>query len=200
MIIGYLDNNEKNIDIEAQQKLVLNCAENSSLTVDLILSDKTIKNLPIKLKTGGHILLVANVLALGDSLTEIIDSIDQQNTLHNTVICAAENLTFAPTEKTQDIIVGLRLANNIRSSLTSILTKKVLQQRKAKGQKLGRALGAVNRKTIASEHREFILQSLNQGISKAAIARILHISPRSVYNVLSCKNIQDSGCIEHIEK
>lgn len=200
MIIGYLDNNEKNIDTAAQQQLLLDYAENFSLTIDLLLSDNSVKNLQHKLKTDGHILLVANVLALGDSLSQIIDSIEQQNTLRNTVICAAENLTFAPTEKTQDIIVGLRLANNIRSSLTSILTKKVLQQRKAKGQKLGRALGAVNRKTIASEHREFILQSLNQGISKAAIARILHISPRSIYNVLGEDLKQNSGHIQIIEK
>lgn len=187
MVIGYLDNNEKNIDITEQQKLLFSYAESSSLTVDLILSDNTIKNLPIKLKTGGHILLVANVLALGDSLTEIIDSIEQQNTLHNTVVCVMEKLAFTPTERAQDIITGLKLANDIRSSLTSIVTKKVLQQRKAEGQKLGRAFGAVSRKTIASEHREHILQSLDRGLSKAAIARTLHISPRSVYNVLSCE-------------
>ena len=183
MIIGYLDKKDKNIKIEEQENIISDYAQNHFMSVDLILSAENIASLKEQVKTNGHTFLIANVLALGNSLDQIIDNIELLNDNGHTIICIVENFSFIPNQETKSIIKGLRLAYDIRSSLTSITTCKVLASKKASGQKLGRAFGSTNRDSIKKKYKDIILKALAEGRSKSSIARQLQISARSVYNI-----------------
>ena len=183
MIIGYLDKKDKNIKIEEQENIISDYAQNHSMSVDLMLSAENIALLKEQVKTNNHTILIANVLALGDSLDQIIDNIESLNGKGHTIISVVEDFSIIPNQETRSIIKGLRLAYDIRSSLTSITTCKVLASKKAGGQKLGRAFGSTNRDSIQKKYKDIVLKALAEGRSKSSIARQLQISTRSVYNI-----------------
>lgn len=183
MIIGYLDRKDKNIKIEEQENIISNYAQSHSMSVDLMLSAENIASLKEQVKTNSHTILIANVLALGDSLDQIIDNIESLNGKGHTIISVVEDFSIIPNQETRSIIKGLRLAYDIRSSLTSITTCKVLANKKAGGQKLGRAFGSTNRDSIQKKYKDIVLKALAEGRSKSSIARQLQISARSVYNI-----------------
>ena len=183
MIIGYLDRKDKNIKIEEQENIISDFAQSHSMSVDLMLSAENIASLKEQVKTNGHTFLIANVLALGDTLDQIIDNIEFLNSNGHAVISVVEDFSFIPNRETKSVIKGLRLAYNIRSSLTSITTCKVLANKKADGQKLGRAFGSTNRDSIKKKYKDIVLKALAEGRSKSSIARQLQISARSVYNI-----------------
>lgn len=184
MIIGYLDEKDKNIASKEQQKLIIDYACSNSLTVDLILSDTAISTLKDQIRTGGHTILVANVLALGDSLLQIIDSIEFLNGNNNSVISVMEGFAFASGQDTQSLVKGLRLAYDIRSSLTSVTTRKTLAAKKIEGQKLGRPFGSVGHSSATRKYKDIVLKALAAGMTKRKIAQQLQISERTVYNIV----------------
>ncbi len=183
MIIEYLDQNEKNIDVKEQQTVLSNYACAHNLSIDLVLSGDSIENLKEQIETSGHTILIANVLALGNSLNQIIDNIEFLNNSDHSVISIMDDFSFIPNQETKSVIKGLRLAYNIRSSLTSITTCKVLANKKADGQKLGRAVGSTNRDSMEKKYKDVVLKALVEGRSKRSIARQLQISDRSVYSI-----------------
>lgn len=183
MIIEYLDQNEKNIDVKEQQSVLSNYARAHNLQIDLVLSGDSIKILKEQIKTNGHTILIANVLALGASLNQIIDNIEFLNNNGHSILSVVDDFSFIPNQETKSVIKGLRLAYNIRSSLTSITTCKVLANKKADGQKLGRTVGSTNHDSIKKKYKDIILKALAEGKSKRSIARQLQISDRTVYSI-----------------
>lgn len=190
MIIGYLDKKDKNIDTQKQQVILSDYAENHSMPIDLMLSGDSIDSLKDNIKTKGHTLLIANVLALGDSLNQIIDSIEILSSNGHSIISVTDKISFS-NKKTQSLIKGLRLACDIRSSLASITTCSVLNQKKASGQKLGRCFGSKNRNSAAKKYKEIVLKELAEGKSKSSIARQLKISARTIYNILKNEGVNN---------
>ena len=71
MILGDLDNNEKNIDVERQRQQILDYASENGLTVDMFLQESEIESLKSSIKTDNHTLIFANIVALGISLLQI---------------------------------------------------------------------------------------------------------------------------------
>ncbi len=183
MIIGYLDKCPKNIEIKAQKALLNAYAKERGLKIEIFLSEENISNLESLTPTGGHELLVANVVSLGDSLKSITQNISRLLEKNNKLYIVHENLSFEPNKASNEFIKGLEMAADIRSSMNSIITRNVLHEKRASGQKLGRAFGVKNKKSILNQSGEFIMRSLAQGRTKADIARELNVSWRAVYNV-----------------
>lgn len=63
MILGYLDSNSKNIDVEKQRQQILDYASENGLTVDMFLQETKIEALKSSIKTDNHTLIVANTHA-----------------------------------------------------------------------------------------------------------------------------------------
>ena len=74
----------------------------------------------------------------------------------------------------------MNVAIDIRRNLISQSTRKVLNQRKKEGKKLGRPLGA-KVKSKLENNSAIIKQMLDSGISKSEIARKLGINRASIY-------------------
>lgn len=183
MIIGYIDKNYKNIKSELQKELIENYAHEHNLTIDVYFAHESIHDLSKSLQTNGHTLIVANVVSLGDSLKAITQSIKDLLEKGNTIHCTIEDFTLEPNQSFQELLKGLEMAADIRSSMNSIITRNVLHEKRANGQKLGRAFGIKNKKSILNQSGEFIMQALAQGRTKADIARELNVSWRAVYEV-----------------
>lgn len=64
MILGYLDNNEKNIDVERQRQQILDYASENGLTVDMFLQESKIESLKSSIKTDNHTLIFAALFSI----------------------------------------------------------------------------------------------------------------------------------------
>ncbi len=181
MILAYLDKNEKNIDVEDQRRQIVRYASDNSLTIDMFVQDMDVCALKKSLETANHTVIIANIVALGASLPKIKVSLS---------LLAEKNLTLFSVQegfvwKSQDlnaISAGLDLIISIRSSLSSIVTKKALSERKSRGVKLGRK--TPNKKRCFDGKEEEIKQKLAQGITKTQIAKDLGVSLGYLFSII----------------
>lgn len=181
MILGYLDNNEKNIDVERQRRQILDYASENGLVVDMFLQESKIESLKSSTKTDNHTLIVANVVALGTSLLQIKGSLSVLADLNLTVISVKEGYIWEPKDLEQ-ISAGLGLVIAIRSSLSSIVTRGALAERKAQGVQLGRK--TPNKKRVFDGKEEEIRQKLADGVTKVQIAKDFGVAQVTLYAFL----------------
>jgi DNA invertase Pin-like site-specific DNA recombinase len=184
MIISYLDNSTGNIPTEEQKTLLEAYVSEKSMKIDLFLQGTDIQTILFSIQTAGHTLLISNILALGDSLKRITENLSKLKDKALTIVSVKENLTLVPVTLSEDFIKGMFFAAEIRSLLTSAATRRVLHEKRANGQKLGRAFGVRNKSNIATKYGKFILDARAEGMNKSQIARALHVSYRSVFNYL----------------
>ena len=178
MILGYLDSNEKNIDVENQRQQILHYASENGLTVDMFVQESEIKALQSSLKTNNHTVIFANIVALGTSLLQIKESILMLAQQNLTVVLVKEGYVWQPDDL-KTIPTGLELVINIRNSLSSIVTKRALDDKRAQGVTLGRKTRNKKR-TLDGKEEEIISRKLN-GESNLKIAQALGVTPTTLY-------------------
>ena len=163
MILGYLDSNKKNIDVESQRQQILSYTSETGSEVDMFVQESEIKALRLSLKTNDHTVIFANIVALGASLFQIKESL----------------LILAQSKNLAEILSGLELAIDIRNSLSSIVTKKALADKKASGFSLGRK--SRNKKRRLDDKSDEIIMRKLRGESNLEIARALGVAPTTLY-------------------
>ena len=84
------------------------------------------------------------------------------------------------------IAFALSLSAEVERKLISQRTKEALAYRKAQGVKLGRPRGLPSSpvKQVLFDNRHYIKEALSQGVSRANIARHLHVGSTSLYEFL----------------
>ena len=132
MFIGYIDENMKNIGSELQREQIAAYATENNLCIDLYSKGTDIIDFKNNLKTQNHTIVFANVVSFGTTLKVICQNIRRLAESGNTIILAKENIKIIP-EEWQEIVKGIELAIDIRSSLTSTITCKALSEVKASG-------------------------------------------------------------------
>ena len=75
MILGYLDTNTKNIDVESQRQEILDYASENGLIVDMFLQESSVCAIVSNLETENHTVIIANIVALGTSLQQIKENL-----------------------------------------------------------------------------------------------------------------------------
>ena len=178
MILGYLDSNKKNIDVEQQRQQILDYASENGLAVDMFVQESKIEALKSSLKTDNHTLIVANVVVLGTTLKIISKNIGYLMDGKNTIILVKENLKIIP-EEWGEIAKGINMAIELRSSLTSIITCKALSDVKASGRNLGRK--SPNRKHFYTGREEEIKQKLAEGMPVTHLAKELGVTAATLF-------------------
>ena len=181
MILGYLDSNEKNIDVERQRQQILDYASENGLTVDMFLQESKIESLKSSIKTDNHTLIFANIVALGISLLQIKESISTLAKMNLTVISVQEGYVWTPKDlkafpRWFDVVL------DIRSSMSSLLTCRALAERKAQGVRLGRKTR--NKKRVFDGKEEEIKQKLADGETKVQIAKDFGVAQVTLYAFL----------------
>lgn len=125
-------------------------------------------------------LVIENILALGKSINEIVSALNTISDYGINLCLVQENLSFK-ADNLSEIASSLLLAFRLHQSLISLRSKNALQDRKAKGAKLGRPYGS-NSSLKLDDHKEEIRKMLLTGVSKDDIAEHYSVCRTTVYN------------------
>lgn len=179
MILCYLDTSEKNISIDVQQKIVVDYATKYK-NIEIFIKDSDISFLIKSLTENKNTILLANVVCLGKTLKEIRDNIDKLVKKQCTIVLVSENRTISPKKNAKNVIQGVDYALDMRNSLSSIITKKALAEKKAQGFTLGRK--SRNRKRILDDKQDEIILRKLKGETNLQIAQALEVTPTTLYS------------------
>lgn len=125
-------------------------------------------------------LVVVNIQYLGTSLSEIIETL-KEVAEHSVNLClVSENLSFKAKEL-PEIASSLLIAWKLHQSLISLRSKTTLQEKKARGVRLGRPY-STNPKLKLEDNKEEIRKLLQSGVSKDKIADQYGVCRSTVYN------------------
>ena len=184
MIIGYLDNNQRNISTDEQRDIVNQYARDSAYNIDIFLNDTDIKNIKDNINSKENTLIMANIACLGSKLVTIVENIELLVSNRFELISVKEDLKFDSSNETTQLLNGIKLSIDIRNSMVSTITKKALGDKRAKGYKLGRDFGLKNKRYCWDGKEEEIKNKLLSGVSKLQTADEVGISIASLYNYL----------------
>ena len=184
MIVGYLDNSQKNISIESQRDIINQYARDNAFPIDIFLTEPDIKNIKNNINSKEHTIIIANIACLGSKLATVTENIESMIFDGFTLITIKENLKFEPSEETEQLIKGIKLSIDIRNSMVSVITRKALDDKRAQGFKLGRDFGFKNKRYCWNGKEEEIKNKLLSGVSRLRTAKEVGISIVSLYNYL----------------
>ena len=195
MQIGYIQNNAGKTEQIRQHQALLSYAKNNDIHLECVYVDVSFANIRDTMLPSCDGILVYNISSLGESLAEIKDNL-QFCKQHNLSVQSIEDgYDFKVQNLTDDFFKGIDVAIEVRSRLISKNTKKVLQQKKEEGMKLGRPFGAIVKKRLEGKEEE-IRQLLLQKVTKAEIARRLGVSRITVFNFVKRNGLENKeSCI-----
>lgn len=125
-------------------------------------------------------LVVENVSALGKNVNEIVNALNVIAKYEINLCFSKENMSFKANEL-PEIASSLVLAFRLHQSLISLRSTTALQDRKAKGIKLGRPHNSKVALRL-DEYKDDIKKMLQSGTSKDEIAKRLNVCRSTVYN------------------
>lgn len=184
MIVGYLDCSKKNISIDIQRDIVNQYVRENMCTVDIFLGESDIKNIKDNINSKNNTLIFANIACLGNKLIDITENIEFLVSNGFELISVKENLKFDSSKETTQLLKGIKLSIDIRNSMVSTITKKALDDKRAKGYKLGRDFGFKNKRYCWNGKEEDIKNKLLSGMTRQQTADEVGISIVSLYNYL----------------
>ena len=197
VIIGYLDNNQRNISTDEQRDIVNQYARNNAYNIDIFINDPDIKNIKDNINSKKNMLIIANIACLGSKLATIVENIEFLCSNGFELISIKEKLKFDSSEETTQLLNGIKLSIDIRNSMVSTITKKALDDKRAKGYKLGRDFGYKHKRYIWEGKEADIKNKLLSGMTRQQTADEVGISVVSLYNYLKLnpelKNMTNGG-------
>ena len=197
MIIGYLDNNQRNISTDEQRDIVNQYARDNAYNIDIFINNPDIKNIKDNINSKKNMLIMANIACLGSKLATIVENIEFLGSNGFELISIKENLKFDSSKETTQLLNGIKLSIDIRNSMVSTITKKALNDKRAQGYKLGRDFGYKHKRYIWEGKEADIKNKLLSGMTRQQTADEVGISVFSLYNYLKLnpelKNMTNGG-------
>ncbi len=184
MIIGYLDNNQRNISADEQRDIVNQYARNNAYNIDIFINDPDIKNIKDNINSKENTLIVANIACLGSKLVTIVENIEFLVSNGFELISVKENLKFDSSNETTQLLNGIKLSIDIRNSMVSTITKKALKDKKDQGAILGFVKGQKCKSTILERNKYKIIQLYHEGKTKKQIAKTIGCSISLIFKYL----------------
>ena len=152
--------------------------------VDVFLNAPDIKNIKDNINSKENTLIMANIACLGSKLAIIVENIEFLVSNGFKLISVKEDLKFDSSKETNQLLNGIKLSIYIRNSMVSTITKKALNDKRAKGYKLGRDFGHKNKRYIWEGKEADIKNKLLSGMTRQQTADEVGISVVSLYNYL----------------
>ena len=144
--------------------------------------------------TAGDVIVVAEVSRLARSTLQVLEigreCLERGVTLH----VAKNGIVFDDTLQSKIVATVLGLVAEIERDFISARTKEALAKRKAEGVKLGRPAGSA-RKLRLDQYADKIDDYLAKKIDKRAIAKLLDVSPNTLYAWLKVRRPQAAEAI-----
>jgi DNA invertase Pin-like site-specific DNA recombinase len=136
--------------------------------------------------TAGDVIVVAEVSRLARSTLQVLEigreCLERGVTLH----VAKNAIVFDDSMQSKIVATVLGLVAEIERDFISARTKEALAKRKAEGMKLGRPAGPA-KKLRLDPHADKIDAYLAKQIDKRAIAKLLDVSPNTLYTWLKVR-------------
>lgn len=136
----------------------------------------------------GDYVLVSEVSRIARSTLGVLSFLQAAQERQLTVIAARNKLTLDGSLPSKITITVLALASEIERDLLRERTRAALAQRRAQGQALGRPPGSKSESKLAPQLAE-IERCLAARVSKRSIARLLRVSPNTLYRYLRDKGL-----------
>ena len=190
MQIGYIQNNVSKTEQIRQHQILLSYAKGKGLHLECVYVDVSFANIQETILPDCEGILIYNISSLGESLAEIKDNLYFCKQHKLSVQSVDDGYNFKVQNLTDEFFRGIDFAIEVRSRLISKNTKKVLQQKKKEGVKLGRPFGAIVKKRLEGKEEE-IRQLLLQKVTKAEIARRFGVSRITVFNFVKRNGLEN---------
>ena len=190
MQIGYIQNNASKTEQIRQHQALLSYAKDNGVRLECVYVDVSFANIQETILPSCDGIIVYNISSLGESLAEIKENLLFCKRHNLSVQSIEEGYDFKVQNLTDDFFIGVEVAIEVRSRLISKNTKKVLQQKKEEGMKLGRPFGAIVKKRLEGKEEE-IRQLLLQKVTKAEIARRFGVSRITVFNFVKRNGLEN---------
>lgn len=152
--------------------------------------DRTLGKLLKKLRKGDT-LIISEISRLGRSMLMVMEILNQVLNKSITLISVKENMTFDNNISSKVITFAFSLSAEIERNLISQRTKEALALRREQGVKLGRPLGAKNKKYKLDKYRtkiETMLKDKSNSLYK--IANSCHCNLNTLCNYI--KHVLDN--------
>lgn len=185
MIVGYINSNKKNVDVVTQRQVISDYAKINGLIIDAFYTYDNVSQLAESFQTGGHTILFANIVSLGETLAQVKDNLRILLAKGLKIISIKENLFLIPNENVEILLKGLEYAVEIMKSMTSVVAKQALANKKEQGYRLGRKIGSINKKFIWSGKEDEIKRKLLAGVTRKQVAKDTGMSIFSLYNYIN---------------
>ncbi len=192
MFVGYIPNNQDQADYADQYQSLVSFAKEKGLVMGCVHSGENFENVKSIIQADCEGILINKISHIGSYLQNIKDNLQFCQERNLKLFSIDEGYSFDNSGLTDDFFKGMDAAIDIRSHLISQSTRKVLNQRKKEGKKLGRPFGAKVKSKLENNSAE-ILRMLDAGISKSEIARQLGINRVSIYTFARRRGISFSG-------
>jgi DNA invertase Pin-like site-specific DNA recombinase len=140
----------------------------------------------VERSTPGDVIVVSEVSRLARSTLQVLEIGKECITRGVHLHVAKNGIVFDDTLQSKIMATVLGLVAEIERDFISSRTKEALAKRKADGVQLGRPHGPA-RKLRLDEHAAKIDDYLKKGIDKRAIAKLLGVSPNTVYAWLKAR-------------
>ena len=128
------------------------------------------------------ILIAAEISRLGRSLLEIMRILESCLNKGCQVWTIKENYRLGNDIQSKVMAFAFGLSAEIERNLISQRTKTSLDNIRANGKKLGRPLAAESKSLKLSRNTEKFKELVNMGLTRYRIAKIMQVSPSTVYN------------------
>lgn len=199
-VIAYLRVSTMEQDVAGQKLAVLDHARKLGLMVDEFIEvemssrkdavARRIDELLAKL-AAGDVLMVSELSRLGRSVSEVLQAVNCLAARKVRIVVVKQNIDLA--EGRQDIsskvtITLFSLFAEVERDLLAERTRMALAARRAAGVKLGRPKGSTG-KSVLDDRRTAIEELLRHRVSKAAIARMMHVSKSTLHAYLATRGI-----------
>ena len=184
MIYGYIRVSSDKQSTTNQRFEIKLFAKNNGLKIDKWIEETISTREPLdKRKLGivlenlveGDLLITTEISRLGRSLLEIMKILQNALDKNCNIWTLKENYRLGSDIASKVLAFAFGLSAEIERQLISQRTKASLDKLKAQGKRLGRPLGAKSRTLKLSKNMKKLDQMLQNGFSKAEIARRLHV-------------------------
>lgn len=174
MIIAYLDHSPKNITIDEQKEKISRYIQEKALKVDRFY-EQSIEEVLVAESNKNVLLLAANLLAFGEDVAKVQETLKRLISAGIDVLTANEDLHIQEKTGPDAFWAGVELGVRLRNDIISIVTKKTLDGLVKKGVRLGRRPGSKSKTIFLSNRDSEIRRKFKKNMSLEKTAKALGV-------------------------
>lgn len=196
MIYGYIRVSSDKQTVENQRFEINNFCERNKIKIDGWI-EETISGTKaynkrelgklLKKVQKDDLIICAELSRLGRNLFMIMEILNICMTKECLVWTIKDNYRLGDDIQSKVLAFAFGLSAEIERNLISQRTKEALARKKSEGIVLGRVKGSKNTQNKLTGKEDKIEKWINEGFSKAKIARRLHVDPSTIFRFLAKK-------------